>query len=159
VTRGRLLFPFLAEIFRRDPAHTTYDPDFRESVVVGSGEGPGTPDRAERPPVLLLCQVEPESDEALQPMGAGNDPHTRLRLVFHLADLEARGLVDAETGEALVRVGDRLGALLTRTGGLVRRFSPGLYAVEARAIGWGLGGRQNLLLVMFERRPTAARRS
>jgi hypothetical protein len=159
VTRGRLLFPFLADVRRRDPAATTFDPDFRESVVVGVLEGPGVPLRAEAPPLLLPCQVEPAMDDELRMEPAGNTPRSLLRLVFHFADLEARGLVDTASGEARLRPGDRVAALLTLSGGLVRRFDPGLFALEARGIGWGLGGRRNLLLVTFTDRPAAAGRS
>ena len=159
MTRGRLLFWFLADLRRRDPQKTRYDPDFRESVVVGNNEGPGTPDRAEHPALLLPCQVEPERDDEQRPTPAGGAPASRLGLVFHFADLERRGLVDPDTGAPLLRAGDRLAGLYTRTGGLVRRFVPGLYAVEVRSIGWGLGGTRNLALMLFHDRPQAAGRS
>jgi hypothetical protein len=73
------------------------------------------------------------------------------------------GLVDGDTGDALLRPGDRLGALYDKAGELVQevRTPPGLYVTEARPIGFGLNmarPRRNLLLVAFEDRQPAARR-
>jgi hypothetical protein len=174
--RGRLIFAFAAELCRLDTAATAadpdgagpfasgYDPDFRESVVVeadGDGDGVGTPLRREHAPVRVPCQVETKIVEELRATGAGNAPRSRVDLVFHFRDLERLGLVDPETGDALVRPGDRLAAIYDRTGALVQavRTPPGLYVTEARPVGFGLGmarPHRNLLLVAFEDRPQAA---
>ena len=81
-------------------------------------------------------------------------------LVFHFRDLEQLGLVDAASGDALIRPSDRLGALYARDGQLVQavRTPPGLYVTEARPIGFGLHRRRpsrNLLLVSFQDRAAA----
>ena len=152
--RGRLIFALLAELHRVDPEGTPYDPDFDEPI------GPG---RGELPPVRVRCQVEPRLLEEVQMRLAGNAPRSRLQLVFHFRDLEVLGLVEPSTGEAAIRPGDRLGALYDLGGRLVQtiRTPPGLYVTEARPIGFGLGRmpRRNLLLVTFEARAQAPRRS
>ena len=73
------------------------------------------------------------------------------------------GLVDTASGDALVRVGDRLGAIRDLAGAIVQavRTPPGLYVTEAKPIGFGLfmpRPRRNLLLATFEDRETAAPR-
>jgi hypothetical protein len=74
--------------------------------------------------------------------------------VFHFADLERLGLVDPTTGEALLRIGDRLTAIRDyRTGDLIQavRTPPGLYLTEPQPE-FGLGGCRNLLLATFSER-------
>ena len=176
--RGRLIFPFFAELFRLDTAGTAttdpdgagpltsgYDPDFKEPVGVDSNDdGIAEPVRIEHPAVRVPCQVEPKTFEELRMFAAGNSPRSRVELVFHFRDLERLGLVDAPTGEALVRPGDRLGAVYDTAGTLVQtvRTPPGLYVSEARPIGFGLHRprpSRNLLLVAFEDRQLAAGRA
>lgn len=167
--RGRLIFPFLAEIHRLDttgtgPLTSGYDPDFKEPVGVDSNDdGIGEPVRIEHLGVRVPCQVEPKTFEQLRMFAAGNSPRSRIELVFHFRDLKQLGLVDGPTGEALVRPGDRLGALYDKAGALVQavRTPPGLYVSEARPIGFGLHRprpSRNLLLVAFEDRQLAAGR-
>ena len=175
--RGSLIFAFLAELHRIDtqataavdpdgagPLSSGYDPDFKEPLLVDpNDEGLGASTRREHPPVQLPCQVEPDVFEALVMAASGNSPRSQVKLVFHFRDLERLGLVDLASGEARVRVGDRLGALLDRGGALVQRIRapPGLYVTEARPIGFGLfrpRPQRNLLLVTFEPRSTAAPR-
>lgn len=176
--RGRLIFPFLAELHRLNTAGTAttdpddagpltsgYDPDFKEPVGVDSNDdGIGEPVRVEHPAVSVPCQVEPKTLEELRMFAAGNSPRSRVELVFHFRDLERLGLVGAPTGDALVHPGDRLGALYDRAGALVQavRTPPGLYVTEARPIGFGLHRprpSRNLLLVAFEDRQLAAGRA
>ena len=160
--RGRLIHPFLAEFARLDAAAMAedVDPDFREPPLA-----PGEPDavgprvRRELAPVRVPCQVEVESFEALRMMGAGNAPRTRVELVLHFRDLERLELVDPATGSARLGAGDRLIALYDRAGTLVQT-TPGLFVVEARPIGFGLGlarAQRNLLLLVLEGRQTAER--
>jgi hypothetical protein len=166
--RGRLIFRFLAEVHRLDTLATAttppgYDDDFKEPALLDVGEGIGVRVRREHPPVLVACQVEPQSFDALQMFAAGNVPASRVQLLCHFRDLERAGLVDAATGDALVCVGDRLGAILDTAGALVQhvRTPPGLYVTEARPIGFGLfmpRPRRNLLQLVFEERSTAAPR-
>jgi hypothetical protein len=171
--RGKLIFPFLAELFRWDAAATAsdpdgtgeltsgYDPDFKEPVLVDADDdGIAERIRREFPPIRVPCQVEPEAFQALRMATAGNTPKSSLDLAFHFRDLERLGLVDPDTGDALIRPSDRLGGLYDVAGRLVQavRTPPGLYVSEARPVGFGLGRRlprRNLLLVSFEDRPAA----
>jgi hypothetical protein len=158
--RGRLLFPFLAELGRFDASTTTFDEDFKEGVLVDADDdGIGERRRGEHPSVRIPCQVEPERDDEQRVLPSGNAPRSRLALVMHFEDLERMSLVDASTGDAIVRPGDRLGALYTLGGALVQRFAPGLYVTEARSLGFGLGGMRNLLLVRLSDRPQGAGRN
>ena len=176
--RGRLIFSFLAELFRLDthamatvdpdgggPLETGYDPDFKELVVVDQDDdGIGERRRAEHEPVRVPCQVDTKVFEELRMFASGNAPRSRIDLVFHFKDLERLGLVDAASGDALVRPGDRLAALYDKAGALVQsvRTPPGLYVTEARPTGFGLNmarPRRNLLLVAFEDRQPAAGRA
>lgn len=138
-----------------------YDPDFKEPVLVDAdGDGVAEPFRREHPPVRVPCQVEPEALEAMRMTTSGNTPRSSLDLVFHFRDLERLGLVDPTSGDALIRPGDRLGALLTLDGDVMQavRTPPGLYVTEARPMGFGLHRRRprrNLLLVSLQDRPAA----
>jgi hypothetical protein len=166
--RGRLIFAFLAELHRLDTLATAttppgYDADFKEPALLDTGDAIGARVRREHPPVLVPCQVESDAFDTLQMFAAGNSPRSHLRLVFHFAHLERAGLVDPATGTALIRVGDRLGAIFDSAGELVQsvRTPPGLYVTEARPIGFGLflpRPRRNLLLASFDERDTAAPR-
>jgi len=175
--RGRLIFAFLAELHRLDtasmasvdpdgpgPLTSGYDPDFKEPVLVDQDDdGIGERVRQEHPPVRVPCQVDTKAFEELRMFASGNAPRSRIDLVLHFKDLERLGLVDPATGDALVRPGDRLGAIYDKAGALVQevRTPPGLYVTEARPIGFGLNmvrPRRNLLLVTFEDRQPAARR-
>ena len=114
-----------------------YDEDFKEPVLVDSDDdGVGEPFRREHPPVRVPCQVEPEAFEALRMATSGNTPRSSFDLVFHFRDLEQLGLVDAASGDALIRPSDRLGALYARDGQLVQavRTPPGLYVTEALSL-------------------------
>ena len=167
-----MIFAFTAELRRRDVATARgppstpsgMDEDFREPVLVDANDdGLGERRRRELPAVHVACQVEPAAIEEQRMYPAGNSPRSKLMLLFHFTDLERQALVDPETGEALIRPGDRLAALYDRGGRLVQAVetTPGLYAVEARPIGFGLSRwrpRRNLLLVTFEERRTAAQR-
>ncbi len=170
--RGRLIFPFLAELHRLDTAAMArgdassglgpgYDDDFKEPILVDADDdGVAEPFRREHAAVRIPCQVEPEAFEALRMATSGNTPRSSMDLVFHFRDLERLGLVDTATGDALIRPSDRLGALYAADGQLVQavRTPPGLYVTEARPIGFGLNRRRpsrNLLLVSFQDRPAA----
>lgn len=169
--RGRLINPFLAELAQLDtvasaadpdgagPALSGYDPDFKETVVLAGPGGERVDARKEKPPIRVPCQVEIGVFEALQQLAAGNSPNSRVVLVFHFRDLEQMGLVDATTGEALLRTNDRLVAIHTMRGELVQaiRTPPGLYATEVQPQSFGLGLSRNLLLVTFDEREIAVR--
>lgn len=168
--RGRLINPFLAEIARLDtvataadpdgggPLVTGYDPDFKETLVLEEA-GQRRDARQEMPPIRIPCQVEVGAFEALQQLAAGNSPNSQVALVFHFRDLESMGLVDPETGDALLRVNDRLVAIRDMAGNLVQavRARPGLYATEVQPQSFGLGRARNLLIVRWEERELSAR--
>ncbi|MCP4680461.1 MAG: hypothetical protein GY854_34250 [Deltaproteobacteria bacterium] len=175
--RGRLIFAFLAELYRLDtlatatedpdgtgPLEGGYDPDFKESVLVDlDDDGIGERVRLEYPPVRIPCQVEPDTFDQLRMFASGNAPRSNIDLVFHFKNLEQMGLVDPDTGDALIRPGDRLAGIYDKIEALVQavRTPPGLYVSEARPIGFGLNmarSRRNLLLVSFSDRQQAARR-
>ena len=176
--RGRLIFAFLAELHRLDthatatadpdgtgPLEGGYDPDFKEPVLVDQDDdGIGERIRQEHPAVRVPCQVDTKAFEELRMQASGNTPKSRIDLVFHFKDLERLGLVDAASGDALLRPGDRLGAIHDKAGELVQqvRTPPGLFVTEARPIGFGMNmarPRRNLLLVTFEDRQQGARRT
>lgn len=168
--RGRLINPFLAEIARLDtvataadpdgagPLSTGYDPDFKETLVLEEA-GQRRDARQEMPPIRVPCQVEVGAFEALQQLAAGNSPNSQVALVFHFRDLEGMGLVDPATGDALLRVNDRLVAIHDLAGNLVQavRARPGLYATEVQPQSFGLGRARNLLIVRWEERELGGR--
>jgi hypothetical protein len=178
MTRGRLIFQFLAEVFRLDtqamdgsdpdgpgPLESGYDPDFKEPVLVYQiDDGIGERFRAEYPPVKIPCQVETKVFEELRMLGSGNAPKSRVDLVFHYRDLERLQLVDSASGDAVIRPGDRLNAIYDKAENLVQaiRTPPGLYVTESQPIGFGLNmahPKRNLLLVTFEDRQQGAGRA
>ena len=171
--RGRLINPFLAELAQLDteltaadpdgpgPLMSGYDPDFKETVILATPTGRGIDSRKEKAPVRVPCQVEVGAYEAMQQLTAGNSPNSRLTLVFHFQDLERMGLVDAGSGDALIRVNDRLVAIRAMDGDLVQavRTPPGLFATEVQPQSFGLGLSRNLLMVTFEERELGSRAS
>lgn len=168
--RGRLINPFLAEIAQLDTVATAqdpdgagaatsgYDPDFKETVLLGATVAERTDTRREKPPIRVPCQVEVGTFELLQQLAAGAAPSSRVTLVFHFRDLEQMGLVDG-AGVARLRVNDRLVAIHRMDGALVQtiRTPPGLYVVEVQPQSFGLGLSRNLLLVTFQERDVATR--
>lgn len=149
--RGKLLFKFLAELAQLDTSKTAltapgYDPDFQEPLVLYQPDGSRVEGRKETC-IRLPCQVETTKtdDERMTP--AGNAPATMLRLVFHFRDLENMGLVD-KNGHAKIRVNDRLEAIYTRTGQLLHRYinPPGAFLTQVEPVGFGPGGKRNLLV-------------
>lgn len=151
--RGRLLFPMQADLARINTAATQaagangYDPDFRTFVPKGVG-------RQEQAIIRLPCQVEMGQWGKQNQLQAGNQPDSRLVLVFHFRTLEKLGLIDA-TGAATIRVDDRLVDLYDRKGLQLQMTPPigaNLFASEVAVGGVGLGGKRNLLIVTFEDR-------
>lgn len=174
--RGRLIFPFLCDVARLDTAATAADPDaggplvegyddeFREPVIVPpaatQGSARGVVRRVES---VVRCEAQIEDDqyEKLEMVATGRTAESSVILVFHFADLERRGLVDTVTGEALIRINDRLDSIYTRRGVLVQsvRNPPGLFCVEAKPRSFGLdlsSSHRNLLVCTFEARATGA---
>ena len=173
--RGRLIFPFLADLRRLNTAAMAsagpngadfdgFDRDFKEPALVDrNGDGIGERERAELAPILVPCQVEPKVFEDFRMFASGDSPRSDLSLVFHFRDLERLGLVDPESGDALIRPNDRLAGLCDLAGQLVQaiRTPPGLYVTQALPRGFGMGRirpKRNLLLVTFEARQLAPMR-
>jgi hypothetical protein len=67
--------------------------------------------------------------------------------------------VDPATGDALLRLNDRLVAIRDMAGNLVQavRTPPGLYATEVQPQSFGLGRARNLAIVTFHERELGAR--
>lgn len=169
--RGRLIFPFLAEIAPIDtaamaedpdgagPLTTGYDLDYREPVKLPSatGEGGGVTNRQEKATFRIPVQVEPQTFDQLAMLAAGNSPNARFQLVAHFRDLENAGLVDS-SGIASIRINDRLAAIYTMQEVLVQDLTASpLYVTEVRPIGFGLDAghsQRNLLLLVLEDRET-----
>jgi hypothetical protein len=164
--RGRLIFPFIADVVRVDAAavEAAIDPDFKEPRLVDADDD-GVPDgaRPEMPIVGIPCQVEAKKFDELTMMPAGDSPRSEVTLVFHFRDLERLGLVDQATGTPGITPGDRLDAIRRRNGVVVQKVPtpPGLYVTEALPRGFGLGRMpsRNLLVTRFESRPVATRRT
>ena len=158
--RGRLIWPFVAEIAQYDAQATAvgppvgFDDDFREPVRVADASPRGSHSaRQEKTPHLMLpCQVETGEHDKLQQFPSGQANSTAVTLVFHFQDLEDQGLVDAVTGRAKLNTNDRLVAIYETGGALVQKYPdpPGLFLVSAQPDGFGLHGlRRNLLVVQF----------
>lgn len=152
--RGQLICPLQIELARLDTNTTAaggagYDKDFRTLVPSGPG-------RKELPVIRLFAQVEMSKWEGQNQLQAGNQPDSKLTLVFHYRELERKGLVDT-AGKAMIRVNDRLVAVYSRNGVIQEEFvrpeAGGLYATEVQPAGLGLAGRRNLLVVTFDERP------
>jgi hypothetical protein len=170
--RGRLVNPFLADLAQLDTVATAadpdgsgaltsgYDADFQETVRIASPTGRGHDARREKTLARVPCQVEVQSFGELTEVLTGNSPRAHLVLVFHYRDLERLGLVEPSTGDARLRIGDRLVAIRDyQTGEVVQaiRTPPGLYLTEAQPQSFGLGLRRNLLLATFNERALGAR--
>jgi hypothetical protein len=162
---------FLARVVRLDRVATRfdesggYDDDFREPVLVSSPlrDNVGELARRELEPILIPCQVEPQVEgDGMRMLSGGQSPIERLTLVFHFRDLERLGLV--VDGNATLRHGDRLDAILSRDGARTEYSipnPPGLYLVSSSPRGWGIfmsSPRRNLLMVEFADRRRATQR-
>lgn len=158
MTRGRLIWPFLATVEPLDTAATEaadagtgYDPYFKEPIT----RSDGTDARVYGTPVELECQVETEMDEVreLNQGNSGDDERVELKLVFHFQDLEDQGLVDA-SGRALIKKGDRLVQITDIDGTEIDDYSGlNLVVQHSQPRSAGLSSlRRNLLLVTFKKR-------
>jgi hypothetical protein len=159
--RGRLIHPFRIELAQLDTAASAsvpnggYDPVFREPRAVPDGTLTGASTRRETP-LELAAQIEPATFNLARTAVGGQQRDARFVVVVHFQELEDRGLIDS-TGQPMVRIGDRLVAVRTMEGELVMQIPtpPGLYLRETLPIGFGLGGRRNLLQLEFVSRATA----
>ncbi len=169
---GRLIEKFDFEIARLDTGSTSedptgngdtidsgYDPDFGEPIVTTDSQGKRTPARKELPAIRIPAQFETIDIEMFQQMANGSSPNTKFNLIMHFRNLKKLGLVDATTGEALVRPRDRVIAVyMHRTNKLIQTFRtpPGIFVSQA-APQLQLGQQRTLLIVTCEDRETGAR--
>ena len=160
--RGKLIHPFLAELYRLDTTTTEaaggFDDEFRETKRTSDGSWKGASQRNEQAAITVRCQVEVNTYGALAALLTGNAVENHIVLCFHFADLERAGLVDSSTQGAEIKLHARLTAIY-RTNGVLEQTiqGDGLYAVNAQPTSYGLGGRKNLLLVTFKDRATSVR--
>lgn len=168
--RGRLIQQFTARVVQLDRATMRsgdhYDDDFREPKLRTdpSRDNVGEMDRIELAPVLVPCQIDPETTaDGVRMLAGGHGPIQRIGLLFHFRDLESLGLVDVN-GNAVFRQGDRLDAILSKDQSRVEYTAPtppGLYVASVNPRGWGLFRRapsRNLLFVEFlDRMPATVR--
>lgn len=170
--RGRLIFPFIADLGLLDTVQMAADPDgpggyssgyddhFREPVKItpSTGSTPGKLLRRERR-IQLSAQVEDDLGDVMEMLASGNTPTNSLGLVFHFSELERRGAVEALSGRSIIKApGARLISLGNpRTGQVIERYDnePGYWATMSKSMGYGLGPERNLLLVVFEERDTS----
>lgn len=170
--RGRLIFPFAAELALLDTVQMAADPDgpggytsgyddtFREPVKItpSVGSRPGKLLRRERR-ITLMAQVEDDLGDVMEMLASGNSPQNSLGLVFHFTELEQKGCVEALSGKATIKApGARLISLGDpRNGRLIERYDnePGYWATMSKSMGYGLGPHRNLLLVVFQERDTS----
>jgi hypothetical protein len=156
--RGRLIHPFMVEMYRLDletmGTDDDLDEDYREPKMASTEDGRGEPGRQEMLPIRIPGQIEPDSFNRQTMRELGDQKAGVFGLTFHFKDLERMNLVDAETGIALIRPGDRMAAIYTKKGKLVQTFPdpPGMYVTEATPTGIGMGGERNLLLVRLQSR-------
>jgi len=170
--RGRLIFPFIVELYQLDTVATEADPDgagpltsgynefFREPIkILGDpADQVGESARVESGPIQVEAQIEPEMFERLEMMLSGQSPDTRFAVVAHYANLERNGLVLSD-GTPSIKKGDRLSRILScRTGELVEPVPnpPGLFVRQTQPRSFGLGTERNLLLIEFEERSQSA---
>ena len=158
--RGRLIFPFGIEIRRLDTAAITdspgYDPTFREPKLESTRDGLGRVGRKEMDPIILPGQFTSKSEfMQLQMTNNGDLGESKYTVLFHFRDIENAGLIEADTGLALIRVGDRMSAIYAwdvdgTPGALVQKIPnpPGLF-VTGTDPRYGLGRSRTLLPVTF----------
>ena len=164
--RGRLINPFKVKVARLDTVGSAADPDGAGALVSGFDPvfreplpKPGGGNyRKELEPILIPCQIEFDDQyEQLSEQSAGNDTNSKVRIIYHFEDLEGMNLVDATSGQALLRVNDRLMSVhqyddeaLIQT---VGSDGNGFFCTEARPVSFGLsGGKRNLLICVYETR-------
>lgn len=157
--RGRLIFPFSIELAILDLEATDdggdgFDPILKEPVLASTDDGLGESSRAETLIKVPGQFADQNQFLGLQEASTGNLAQASFVILFHFADLERLGLVEAATGNATIKNGDRVNAIYDiRTDELVQavRNPPGAFVVKATPR-FGLGSRRNLLEVTFRSR-------
>lgn len=156
--RGRLIHKRFVDMARLDTTATRagggYNDSFKTVVKVKDPTtGRLVAKREEIPELMLPCQIEAGPWEQMRAVQGGNLPDTAITLVFFWPDLEKRNLVDPATGEALIRINDRLVAIYDARKVLLHKPRQELFATHAQPLFVGLGGTRNLLVVTLGERP------
>ena len=147
--RTPLIFPSRIVIERFDPAATRavnpageptsgFDDVLQEPVRYTSGGVTQTP-RQDMTEVIIPCQCETKSYEELQMVFTGNDPVTRDVFVLHRRDLANLNLIDATTGNCVLKAGDRIVRQQKATGQVVRTWQKPLYIYQVLPGSHGMG--------------------
>lgn len=159
--RGKLINPFLVDIAQIDTAAMAAGPGFNKLLNeprVSYDPITGARDGGRREQIVRLrCQIETDTSERQRQTPGGNAPASAMVLILHFKDLERAGLVDPATNRPTLRVNDRVVQILTLAGAVSQVFPnpPGLYVLEVQPIGFGYGGKVNLLKVTTADRPQA----
>lgn len=164
--RGRLMNPFLIELAQLDlagtaadpdgagPATSGYDPVFRETVLTPTSNGIGQSTRKETT-ILIPGQFgNPQSMAQLMEAQNGNLSPVEFEILFHFRDIERLNLIEAATGSALIKVGDRLNAIRKCCdSSLIQMIPnpPGAFITKAMPT-FGLHNSRNLLICTFRSR-------
>lgn len=144
-----LIFPELVVIARLDQAATWdedppgdpsegYDPILGEPYVYHSS-GVRTSTRQEMAEITIPCQYEEISENRLRTIFTGDAPVTQVTLVLDMQDLRDNSLISSSTGDCLLKPGDRIVRLETKTGIVTRTFKDELYIYEVRSGSHGFG--------------------
>lgn len=151
--RGRLLNPFTITLAQINTAAMTFNDKLREPVISYNAQGQRDNGRRETT-ITFQAQVETNTYETQRQTDLGNAPATTIVLIAHFGLLEVAGLVDAQ-GRAKIRVNDRLVQITAPNGTVETQFPnpPGVYVQEVTPIGYGFGGRKNLLMIRAGDRP------
>jgi hypothetical protein len=165
--RGRLHHTFFAEILmisnietRKDPdgagALTSgYDDDFDEIMVFTGPKGREEARRDEHA-ILVECNIETDSWEAMQQYAQGNTPDTNIIMIVHRRELERKALINVERGEPIIRVNDKLVSIRDRCQRVVYRPREPFYVTQVRPT-FGIGTTPDLFNFTLEDREQAVR--
>jgi len=169
VIRIPLISPVDAVVHRLDVAATAaqdppggpatgYQPILKEPYPFLAGDDRRTT-RTEMAAIRIPCQYHEMTTYQLNMEFAGSADMSRQVLVFHRMDLERLGLIDATTGNVLLKNSDRVSQLELR-GNIVRRFADpttpdyGLFVYEVKDKSWGAGPQgYDLAVCYFTNRP------
>lgn len=154
--RARLIQPFYASIARINYRDGEEDGDFDDAfgeIVTKTVNGERVLERPEKPIVRVRCQIEDETFRALRMFDAGNSPEAKIGLVVDVKWLDRHQLLKPD-GLPYFEVNDRLVSIHDWRDHLVHevRNPPGLYCVEVRPVGYGLGRKLDLFLLRFNDR-------
>lgn len=127
-----------------------YDDDFHE-VVVFTQNGKRVEARKDTPSIFVACNVVTESWDALRQLTAGNSPTSKIEIVIHRRTLECLDLIDCDTGQAKIRVNDKLISIRDRCKRMAYKPQFPLYVVEVAPI-FGIGETPDLIQITCEDR-------